>query len=65
MAKFAYNNVKNTSTGYILFEFNYKFYSQVLFKKDADSYSKFCSANKLADKLRELRKICCQNLLHA
>ncbi len=65
IAKFAYNNAKNTSTRHIPFEHNCGFHSQVLFKEDVDLRSKSRLANKLADELRELMKICCQNLLHA
>ena len=64
MAEFIYNNGKNASTGYTLFELNYGYYLKVLFKEDVDPRSKSCSANKLAEKLRELIEICYQNLLH-
>ncbi len=64
MAKFVYNNAKNASTSYIPFELNCKFYLWVLFKKNVNPSSRSCLANKLADKLRELIEICCQNLLH-
>ena len=33
MAKFAYNNVKNTNTGYTLFELNYGYYLCISYKK--------------------------------
>ncbi len=65
MTEFAYNNAKNTSTGYTSFELNYGFHLWVLFKEEIDPYSRFRLANKLADELRELMKICCQNLLYA
>ena len=65
MAEFAYNNAKNTNTGYMFFEFNYGFYPQMSFKDDVDPYSRSCFADKLAKKLRELMDICQQNLLHA
>ena len=65
MAEFAYNNAKNTSTGNTPFEFNCGFHPRVSFKDDVDSCSKFCSANKLAKKLKKLMDICQQNLLHA
>ena len=64
MAKFTYNNDKNTNIGYIPFEFNCGFHPQVLFKEDVNFYSKSCLANKIADKLRQLMEICCQNLFH-
>ena len=64
MAKFAYNNTKNTNTSHILFELNYGYYSQVSFKDNVDSYSRFCFADELVEKLRELIDICQQNLFH-
>ncbi len=64
MVEFAYNNAKNTSTGYTLFELNCGYHSRVFFKEDVDPCSRSRSANKLAEKLRELIKVCCQNLLH-
>ena len=65
MAEFAYNNVKNASTGYTSFELNCGYHPRVFFEKDVDPHSKSCSANELAKKLRELMEIYCQNLLHA
>ncbi len=38
--------------------------ARVSFKEDVDLHSRFYSANKLAEELRELIEICCQNLLH-
>ena len=40
MAEFAYNNAKNASTGYILFELNYGYYPRTFYKKDLDLHSK-------------------------
>ncbi len=57
MAKFAYNNIKNASTCYTLFELNYGFYPRVLFEKDVDPYFKSRLANKPADELRKLIEI--------
>ena len=48
MAEFAYNNVKNNSTGHMPFELNCSFYPQVSFKGSVDPHSRFCSADKLA-----------------
>lgn len=64
MAEFFYNNTKNTNIGHSLCELNYGFYPQVLYKKDINPYSKYCFANKLVEELKELIKICCQNLLY-
>ncbi len=65
MAEFAYNNAKNTSTGHTPFELNCGYHSRVSFKEDVDPRSKSRSANELAEELRELMEVCCQNLFHA
>ncbi len=65
MAEFACNNIKNASTGQTPFKLNCEFHLQVLFKKDVDPRSRFCSFKKLANKLRGLIEICCQNPLYA
>ncbi len=65
MAEFAYNNAKNASTGHTPFELNYSYHLRVSFEEDVDPRSRSRSANKLAEKLRELIEVCCQNLLHA
>ena len=65
MAKFAYNNVNNASTGYIPFKFNYGYYLRILFKKNINPHLKSYSIDKLAEKLSKLIEICCQNLLYA
>ena len=54
MAKFAYNNAKNASTGYTPFELNCGYQPCILYKEDLDSYSKLKTADKLADKLKDL-----------
>ena len=59
MIKFAYINVKNASTSHILFEFHFSYYLRVLFEENIDFYSRFCYADELAEKLRELIKVCC------
>ena len=59
MAKFVYNNTKNASIGHTLFKLNYGFYSQVFFKENVDSRSKFYLAKKLVDKLKKLIEIYC------
>ncbi len=64
MAEFAYNNIKNISTGHIPFKLNYGYYPRVFFEEDVDLRSKSRSANELAEKLRELIEVCCQNPLH-
>ncbi len=64
MAEFTYNNAKNASAGHTLFELNCGYDPRVSFKEDVDSGSRSCSANKLAEELRELIEVCCQKLLH-
>ena len=65
MAEFASNNAKNTSTGHTLFELNCGYHPRVFFKIDVDPRLRFRSANELVEELRELIKVCCQNLLYA
>ncbi len=65
MAEFAYNNAKNASISHTSFELNCCYHPRVFFKEDVDARLRSHSANKLAEELRELMKICCQNLLHA
>ena len=38
MAEFAYNNMKNTSTGYTPFELNCHFHTRISYKKDVDPH---------------------------
>ena len=65
MAKFAYNNSKNASIGYTLFELNCGYHSWVFFKNKCNAYSRSCTANRLAIKLKKVIDIWRQNLLHA
>ena len=65
MAEFAYNNTKNASTGYTPFELNCGYYPRVFFEEDVDPCTRPRSAHKLAEELRELMEVYCQNLLHA
>ncbi len=64
MTEFIYNNVKNASTSHNPFKLNCGYHLRVFFKTDIDLYSKSCLANKLAEELKELIEVCCQNLLH-
>lgn len=64
IAEFASNNIKNTSTSYTLFEFYCKYYPGVTFENKINPYLRFCSVNKLAKELKEMMKICCQNLVY-
>ena len=51
MAKFAYNNPKNTSTDYTLFKLNSGFHPRVFYKEDADLRSRSKTADQLATEL--------------
>lgn len=64
MAKFAYNNTKNTNTGYIPLELNYRYYLYIFFEKNTN----LCSQSKIADmllaKLKEVIIFCCKNFYY-
>ncbi len=62
MAKFAYNNAKNASTGYTPFELCCDYYFRTSYKEDVDPRSQSKSADELAIELRELMAVCRQNL---
>ncbi len=65
MAEFAYNNVKNASTGHTSFELNYGYHSRASYKEDVDPRSQSKSIDKLATELRELMIVYRENLQHA
>ena len=65
MAEFAYNNTKNASTGYTLFEFNYRYHLCVFYKEDLDPRSKSKTIEKLSSELQKLMTVCQQNLHYA
>ena len=67
IAKFAYNNAKNTSTGYLLFELNCGYHLCVSYKKKEifDPRSKSKTAEELYSKLWELMIVCHRNLHYA
>lgn len=58
LAKFAYDNIKSSNTGYILFEFNSGFHPYVYYKKKANSRFKSKSSDALAIKLKNQMIIC-------
>ena len=62
MAKFAYNNAKNASSGYSPFKFNCGYYPYIFYEEDLDPYLKSRTAKKLSSKLRELMTVYQQNL---
>ena len=62
MAEFAYNNAKNASTGYTLFELNCGYHPRVSYEEDIDPCSKSKSADDLTSNLREIMAVCWKNL---
>ncbi len=64
MAEFTENNTQNASIGHNLFKLNCNYHLRVSFKEDVVSCSKSRSTNKLVEELRELMKVCYQNLLY-
>ncbi len=65
MVEFLYNNAKNASIGHNSFELNCGYHPRVSFEEDVDLRLRSRSANELAEEMRELMEVCCQNLLHA
>ena len=65
IAKFAYNNVKNASTGYTPFELNCGYHLWVFYQEDLDPRSKSRTAEKLFSKLQKLMTVCQQNFYYA
>ena len=65
MAKFAYNNAKNSSTGYTLFELNYGYHLCVSFKENTNPCFQLKPADKLLAELQDLMTVCRENLHHA
>ena len=57
MAEFAYNNAKNASTGFTLFELNCGYHPRISYKEDLDPRSKSKTAEELSSELRELMTI--------
>ena len=65
IVEFPYNNAKNASTYHTLFKLNHCFHPRISFEEDVDPRLRSRSTNKLAEELRELMKVYCQNLIHA
>ena len=65
MAEFAYNNVKNASTGHMPFELNCGYHFRMSYKEDIDPRSQSKLADELLAELRELMTVCRKNLYHA
>ncbi len=64
MAEFAYNNTKNASTRHTPFELNCGYHPRVSFEENVEPCLRSRSITELTKELRELMKVCCQNLLH-
>ena len=58
MAEFAYNNVKNASTGHKPFELNCGYHPQMSYEEDVDPRFQYKSADELLAELSELMIIC-------
>lgn len=65
MAEFAYNYVRNTNFGHILFKLNCGYHPRVFHKKDFYSGSKSELAKELSTKLKELMTMYQENFHHA
>ena len=64
MAKFAYNNTKNTSIGFTPFELICRYHPWVFYKEDLDPHSQSKTVEELSSELRNLIATCQQNLHH-
>ena len=64
MAKFAYNNAKNASTGHTSLELNCGYHPKMLYEEEVNSRSKSKLVDKLSANLRELMTVCQENLHH-
>ena len=60
MAEFAYNNAKNASTGYTLFELNCEYPPRIFYEEEEslDPRSKSKTAEELSSELWELIIVC-------
>ena len=65
MAKFAYNNVKNSSTVHTLFELNCGYHPRVSFEENTNPRSQSKSADELLVELQDLMTIYRENLHRA
>ena len=64
MAKFVYNNAKNTSTGHTPFELNCDYHLCVFFKEDTNPRSQLKTTDELSIELQKLMTVCRKNLHH-
>ena len=61
MAKFAYNGIKNASSGHMFFKLNCGYHLKSFYKEDVNPCSQSKLANKLATELRKLITIYIEN----
>lgn len=64
MVEFTYNNIKNASTDYTSFKFNYDYYIYISFEKNTHSCSRSKIAKNLASELKNLMTTYWENFLH-
>ena len=62
MAKFAYNNAKNSSIGHTPFKLNCGYHPHVFFEKNTNPRFQSKSADKLSAELQDLMTVCQKNL---
>ena len=62
IAEFTYNNVKNASTGYTLFELNCNYHPLISYKENVDPCCKSKLVDDLANDLRQLVIVCQKNI---
>ena len=65
MAKVAYNNAKNLSTGHTPFEMNCSYPPWVFFEEDTNPPFQSKLADDLSRELQDLMNVCRENLYHA
>ena len=65
MAKFAYNNAKNSSTGHTPFELNCDYHPCISFEENTNLHSQSKLADELSAKLQDLMTVCRKNVYHA
>ena len=65
MAKFAYNNAKNSNSGHTPFELNCGYHFRVSFKENTNPCSQSKSVDELLAKLQNLMTVYQENLYHA
>lgn len=64
IAKFAYNNTKNTSISYTPFKLNYGYYLRISYKKDVNLQLKLKATNKFFAEVKILLSVYKKNPYH-